>query len=294
MAINLITKYADKLAYAYTHESFIKGKTSTEWKWDGADTVKILSVVTQVPGDYTRSGVSRYGTPADLQDTVQEIKIKQDKAFAMVIDKGDNTQQGMLKKAGEALKAEIAEQMVPLMDKYALLSYARGAGTKITKYTSLSKSNILEALTDIETAFSDAFIPMENRYVFLSNASVALFRQSLTNCDGITDRILMKGIVGDFGSLHIVGIPASWLPSNTLAVAFQQKSVVFPEQISDAKVHQDPPGISGNLMEGRYLYDAAVVKAFEKGCVVLGSSTTNEPGKTEATATYPTNHNTTV
>lgn len=292
MAINLITKYADKLAMAYTQKSLIKGKTSTEWSWDGASSVKILSIVTQAPGDYTRSGVSRYGTPADLQDTVQEIKIAQDKAFAMVIDKGDNTQQGMLKQAGKALNAEIEEQMVPLMDKYALLSFARGAGTKITTYTSLSKTNILEALTAIETAFSDAFIPNDNRFVFMSNASVALFRQSLMNCDTITDRLLLKGVVGDFGTLHIVGVPASWLPSNTLAIAFQQKSVVFPEQISDAKIHQDPPGISGHLLEGRYLYDAAVVKAFEKGVVVLGSSTTNEPGKTEATATYPTNHHT--
>lgn len=290
MAINLITKYANKLAMAYTAKSFIKGKTSTEWSWDGAQNVKILSIVTQTPGDYTRSGVSRYGTPADLQDTVQEISIKQDKAFSMVIDKGDNTQQGMLKQAGKALNAEIEEQMVPLMDKYALLSFARGAGTKITTYTSLSKTNILEALTAIETAMADAFVPVDNRYVFMSNASVALFRQSLTNCDTITDRILMKGVVGDFGTLHIVGIPASWMPSNTLAIAFQQKSVVFPEQISDAKVHQDPPGISGHLLEGRYLYDAAVVKASEKGVVVLGSSTTNEPGKTEATASYPTNH----
>ena len=290
MAINLITKYADKLAMAYTAKSFIKGKTSTEWSWDGAQNVKILSIVTQTPGNYTRSGTSRYGTPADLQDTVQEISIKQDKAFSMVIDKGDNTQQGMLKQAGKALNAEIEEQMVPLMDKYALLSFARGAGTTITTYTSLSKTNILEALTAIETAMADAFVPVDNRYVFLSNASVALFRQSLTNCDTITDRILMKGVVGDFGTLHIVGIPASWMPSNTLAIAFQQKSVVFPEQISDAKVHQDPPGISGHLLEGRYLYDAAVVKAFEKGVVVLGSSTSNEPGKTEATASYPTNH----
>lgn len=292
MAINLVTKYADKLAMAYTQKSLIKGKTSTEWAWDGAASVKILSPITQDLVDYTRSGTARYGTPADIQDTVQEIKIAQDKAFSLVIDKGDNTQQYMLKRAGEMLNAQIDERCVPLMDKYALLSYARGAGTKITSYTSLTKANVLEALTAIETAFSDAFIPMDNRFVFMSNASVALYRQSLTNCDTITDRILLKGVVGDFGSLHIVGVPASWMPSNTLAIAFQQRSVVFPEQISDAKIHQDPPGISGSLLEGRYLYDAAVVKAFEKGCVVLGSSTTNEPGKTEATATYPTNHHT--
>ena len=292
MAINLVTKYADKLAMAYTQKSLIKGKTSTEWAWDGAASVKILSPITQDLVDYTRSGTARYGTPADIQDTVQEIKIAQDKAFSLVIDKGDDTQQYMLKRAGEMLNAQIDERCVPLMDKYALLSYARGAGTKITSYTSLTKANVLEALTAIETAFSDAFIPMDNRFVFMSNASVALYRQSLTNCDTITDRILLKGVVGDFGSLHIVGVPASWMPSNTLAIAFQQRSVVFPEQISDAKIHQDPPGISGSLLEGRYLYDAAVVKAFEKGCVVLGSSTTNEPGKTEATATYPTNHHT--
>lgn len=288
MAINLVTKYADKLANAYTHESFLKGKTSKEWKWDGAHSVEILSVVTQSPVDYNRSAAgNRYGTPTELEDTKQTIKIEQDKSFSIVIDAGNNTQQMMLKKAGEVLKAEVAEQMVPLMDKYALLSYAIGAGQKLTGFTSISKSNVLEALTAIETAFEDEFIPTDGRYVFMKNSDIALFRQSLTGCDGITDRILLKGVVGKFGTLNIVGIPASWMPAQTNAIAFQSKSVVLPEQITSALIHENPQGYNGNVLEGRYLFDAAVVKAYEKGVVVLRASASVAPG---GAGTKTTNH----
>lgn len=288
MAINLVAKYADKLANAYTHESFLKGKTSKEWKWDGAHSVEILSIVTQTPGDYNRSAAgNRYGTPAELQDTKQTVKIEQDKSFSIVIDAGNNTQQMMLKKAGEVLKAEVAEQMVPLMDKYALLSYAIGAGQKLAGYTSITKSNVLEALTAIETAFEDEFIPQDGRYVFMKNSDIALFRQSLTGCDGITDRILLKGVVGKFGTLNIVGIPTSWMPAQTNAIAFQSKSVVLPEQITSALIHENPQGYNGNVLEGRYLFDAAVVKAYEKGVVVLRASTSVAPG---GAGTKTTNH----
>lgn len=268
MAINLCEKYARTLANAYTVDSFLKGKTSTEYEWEGARSVKILSITTQAMHDYDRTAVSnRYGTPTELEDTVQTINITQDKSFSIVIDKGNNTQQGMLKEAGKALKAQVEEKVVPMIDQYALERFAAGAGTNITKYASLSKSNIIEVLTSIEDAMSDELVPLTDRFAFMPNSAVSMFRQSLTNCDGITDRLLLKGVVGRLGTLNIVGIPASWMPAGVGVLAWHRGAVVIPEQIHDAKVHQDPPGYSGNLLEGRYLYDAAVITAHNKGVV---------------------------
>lgn len=268
MAINLFEKYARTLANAYTINSFLKGKTSAEYEWEGARSVKILTITTQEMNDYNRTATgNRYGTPTELQDTVQTINITQDKSFSIVIDKGNNTQQGMLKEAGRALKAQVDEKVVPMIDKYALVKFAAGAGTDITKYTAITKSNIIEVLTSIEDAMSDELVPLNDRFAFMPNSAVSLFRQSLTNCDNITDRLLLKGVVGKLGTLNIVGIPASWMPENVGVLAWHKGAVVLPEQIKDAKVHQDPPGYSGNLLEGRYLYDAAVITAHNKGVV---------------------------
>jgi len=273
MAVNLCTKYGDKLAELYTTQSFIKGKTSTQWRWDGARNVEILSIVTQDLQDYNRTGTSnRYGTPAELQDNMQKIEIAQDKSFSIVIDKGNNTQQGMLKRAGEVLREEIGTKVVPAIDKYALKIFARFAGNVVAASAALSASNIVSYLCAIEDKMSDELVPMEGRFCAMANSTVSLFRQALTNCDTITDKLLLKGLAGRFGTLNIVGVPSSWLPTDTVAVAWHKDAVVIPEQINDAKVHQDPQGFSGNVLEGRYLFDAAVVGAKCGGVYALVNS----------------------
>lgn len=270
MAVNLFTKYQNKLAALYNINSFVKGKTSKDWEWDGAAHIKILSPVTQDLNNYDRTAAgNRYGTPAELQDLAQTISVDQDKSFSIVIDDGNNTQQGMMKRAGEVLQAEVAEKVVPTIDTFALGVYALLAGKVIDAGASLTSSNIIAKLTAMEDAMSDALMPMEGRYVFMKNANVSLFRQALTNCDNITDKILLKGIVGKLGSLNIVGVPASWMPKNIEAVAFQSKSVVLPEQIAKAIIHENPQGFNGNVLEGRYLFGAGVVGAFCGGCVAL-------------------------
>ena len=270
MSINLVTRYQNRLANLYTAKSFLKGKTSNEWEWDGSRNIKILSVVTQALNDYDRTAVAnRYGTPAELQDSVQTIGVYQDKSFSIVVDRGNLTQQNMLKKAGQVLSAEVGEQVVPCIDKYALNKFALYAGKVADAGAALTKSNIIEKLVAAEDWFSDHLVPLTGRFVCMKNANVSLFRQSLTECDDITDRLLLKGIVGKLGTLNIVGVPASWMPANTELIAFQTRSVVIPEQISEARIHEDPQGFSGNVLEGRYLFDAGVVAAFKDGCYCL-------------------------
>lgn len=36
-------------------------------------------------------------------------------------------------------------------------------------------------------------------------------------------------------------------------------ATVAPTKLEDYKIHQDPPGISGELVEGRIVYDAFVL-----------------------------------
>lgn len=273
MAINLCTKYGDKLAKLYEAKSFLKGKTSTDWKWDGARHIELLSVVTQPLNDYNRAAsANRYGTPAELQDLMQDVEITQDKSFSIVIDKGNNTQQGMLKQAGTVMQQEVGTQVVPTIDKYALKMFARFAGNVVAASAALSAANIIAHLVAIEDKMSDNLVPMENRYAVMANSTVSLFRQALTNCDNVTDQLLIKGVAGKLGSLNIVGVPSSWLPTDTLVVAFHKDAVVIPEQISEAKIHEDAPGISGSLLEGRYLFEAAVVGAKCGGAYALVSN----------------------
>ena len=45
-------------------------------------------------------------------------------------------------------------------------------------------------------------------------------------------------------------------------------ATVAPQQLKEYKTHQDPPGINGNLVEGRHLYDAFILDAKKDGIYV--------------------------
>lgn len=284
MAINLHEKYAAKLAEAFTSESLLAGKTNNEWEFVGFKSLKIPSIITQTLNNYNRTATgNRYGTPAELQDQMQEVQCVNDKSFAITIDKGNNNEQQMVKKAGVVMKQQIREQVVPVIDKCAMLQWAKGSGNVISASAAPTKTTIIEMLVKMENAMDDAFVPTTDRYVAMPNATIGLFRQSLTNCDGVTDKLLLKNIAGQFGTLKILGVPASWMPANCYALAWHKSAVILAQKIRDNKLHMDPPGISGALLEGRYIYDGFVVGARCDAVVALVASA-NKAAAPTATA----------
>lgn len=273
--INLFELYHDKLAMLYTHGSFLKGKTSNEFSWNGAESINITTPVTVPIQRYNRTLTTgdRYGVMTEMGDQVQRCPITMDYGFNISIDKGNYTQQGLLKKAGRMMKAEVDEQVTPFIDKYAVGVWAHNAGNVVSVNAAPSKDDIVDHLAAIEAKFSNAFVPVADRFVILPNTTVALYRTAFDKLDTITDRLLLKGVVGKFGTLNIIGFPDEWMPANAHYIAFQRNSAIIAEQINDAILHTNPPGLSGHKLEGRYLFDAFVVGARSKGMLVGANST---------------------
>lgn len=271
MAINLHEKYSDKIKQVYTHNSFVEGRTNQEYSFVGVKTVKIPNLITQDLNDYQRTGTNRYGTPNELQDAMQELSVTQDKSFAITIDKGNNVEQQMMKQAGRVMEAEMREKVTPTTDKYAFAQYAANAGHTIAYDAAVAKSNIISKLLDIEVYFEDNFVPTDRRYVFVKNTHIAAIKlaQEFEKSDSVIDKLIIHGIVGKIGTLNIVGVPAAYMPTNVEHIAFQSNSVMLPFKIKDSRIHQDPPGLSGHLLEGRFMYDAFVIGAICDGVVVV-------------------------
>ncbi len=263
MAIHLHKKYAETLANLYTHHSFVEGHTNKTWSFSGLKSLIVPSIVTQPMTDYTRSGTSRYGNPQDLQDTLQEMTMTQDKAFSIIIDKGDNTEQQMLKRAGEVMQQQIAEQVVPVVDQYALARWFAEAGEIVGVSSAPDKSTIVGLLLDAEVFLNDAFVPDEDRWCYVPNGLIKDIRLSdeFAGCDSIVKDAVIKGYVGNIGTLKIVGMPARYFPAGAHFIVAHRDSVILAQKLRDGKIHQDPPGISGHLLEGRYNYDAFVLGA---------------------------------
>lgn len=113
MAINLATKYSDEIASTFSRGSFIKGKTATTFDLTGVKTLKVYTPVTVDEVDYVREGANRYGSPTEMQDTVQELTMTQDKAFTLTIDKGNNLDQNLVKRAADMLRLQLKEKSAP-------------------------------------------------------------------------------------------------------------------------------------------------------------------------------------
>ena len=287
MAVNLATKYSDKIATAFTHASYVRQNVSNTYSFEGAKTIKVYTPVTVEENDYKRSGSNRYGQPVEMEDTVQEMTLTQDKSFSLTIDKGNNMDQMNVKAAGEMLKLQLREKSTPKADKYALHQFATYAGT-VVGGAKPTKSTIITMLADAAQALDDAQVPEDGRVAYLSAELVKFVRISdeFIGIDPLGQKSISRGEVGEIFGMKVVKIPGSYMPTGAYFIITHKSAVLMPYKIQDTKIHKDPPGISGDLLEGRHYYDAFVLGAKAKGVYALVDTSAKLAAPTVEIATH--------
>ncbi len=263
MAINLATKYAPRIAEAFSVQSVVDGKTNKDYEFTGVRSIHIYTPTTQGLNDYQRTGTSRYGTPTEMQDTDQELVMTRDRSFSITIDKGNLQEQMDNKRAGLMLKAEMNEQVIPEMDRYALTQFTDLAG-KIVPVDAPDADNIVGALSTGMTDISNKKVPADNRTIWIGWTNFGFLRQSsqFLGVDSLGEKALTKGTLGLFMGAEVVPVPDDYLYKAAAQCHFliaHKNAVMQPKKIQDYFVKQDPPGINGALLEGRFLYDAFVI-----------------------------------
>lgn len=282
MAINLATKYSDKIAQAFTRASYIKGKLSNAYSFTGVKTLKVYTPVTVDEVDYKRNGKDRYGTPVEMEDVVQEMTMTQDKAFTLTIDKGNSRDQMGIKKAGEMIRQQLREKSTPAADRYAFKKFAMYAGTIMTISAKPTKSNVVSAIFDMGQEMDDVHIPEEGRYLFMTSEMYKFVCTSdeFIGIDKLGAKSISRGVCGEIDGFSVVKVAKGYLPDNCFMLAVHKDSALMPYKIEDTKIHEDPPGISGNLLEGRHYYDAFVLGAKCGGVVALVMASAKLPTPT--------------
>ena len=282
MPIYLHDRYDKKIQEAFVKESVIKGLLANDYDFSGVKTVKISTLQTVPMNDYQRTGTNRYGTPVEMEDTVQELTMTQDKGFAITIDKGNNADQQGIKSAGRALALQIKEQCVPLMDRYVLDRLANLAGTIVGDGTAISKANVVERISTGTVALDDAEVPEGNRTLLVSATTYKHLRLSpeFIGAEKLAVKSLTKGQVGEYDNMRVVKVPKGRWPGGVNFMIVYKKSGCAPVKLDDTKIHQDPPGLSGNLLEGRQYYDCFVFGTKADGIYV--DVDTNVKGVTTA------------
>lgn len=259
MAINYAEKYSAKVDERFTLGSLVNAIINKDYDFTGVKTVKVYSIDTAPMNDYKREGANRYGTPADLQDTVQELIMTQDRSFTFVIDKGDELEQAGAKNAGAALRRQLDEVVIPEFDKYVIGKVVGGAGKTAT--SAITNANAYDSFLAGAEQLDENKVPTAGRVVL---ATPAYLRKLKTDANFVKNadlgqQIVLTGQVGAVDGTPIIKVPASYFPANVEFVITHPVATTAPVKIQEYKVHEDAPGISGALAEGRFLYDGFVL-----------------------------------
>lgn len=264
MSVNLVTKFLPYVDEMFTTESKKSLLTNTDFSWTGAHTVKVHKVNTVSMGDYDRDGTgengSRYGALGSVGNTLEEFTLTKDRSFTFVIDKMDRDETDGVLSGATALARQQREVIIPEVDKHTYGVMAVNAGTKPTAVT-LTKDNIYDEIIKGNTVLDDAEVPDTGRVLTVTPGTYLLMKKSpdIVMETDIGEDMRLKGVIAIIDGLKVVKVPAVRLPANFGFMIAHPVATVAPTKLEDYKVHQDPPGISGELVEGRIVYDAFVL-----------------------------------
>lgn len=272
MAINLHEKYSKKVQERFYQESLTESSfsKSLDVEFTGVKTVKVSSIDTVPMNDYTRNGTSRYGTPNDLQDTIQEFVMTQDRSFTFIIDKGDNMEQNLIKKAGAAISRQLREVVTPEIDKYRFAQWAENAGQSKTLTAALTKETILDEVIAAKIALDNKLVPAKGRTLYVGSVAYTalLGNEEYIRLDSLGSKSIVNGKVGEIMGMDVKFIPDTYLPEDVAFMVILKDAAISPVKLHEYKLHKDPPGISGHLAEGRFIYDAFVLDTKKDGIYV--------------------------
>ncbi len=277
MAIYLTEQYAKAVEKLYTHTSFLRPHCKANVDMIGKKTCKVYQILISDLNDYKREGANRYGVPNDVQDIVNEYTITQDKAFTAIVDKGDGSQQAISNKAGQYLRQQISEKCVPTGDKYGFSRIARfGHIQGVT--AAPTKNDIVSTVYDAAAYMDDHYVPDNDRILFVrvSDYKKIILSDEWIKLDNLAGKQLPTGVVGQIAGFTVVKVPDRMFPADVYLIAIHEQALAFPYTIDDTKIHQDPPGISGALIEGRQIYDLFVLSSRADSIVVIGKSASQQ------------------
>ncbi len=261
---DLATQYAPYVDELFTQESEKSMLTNNDFDWSGAYTVKVYKVSTVEMTDYDRNGRnsngSRFGTVGEIEGTTEEMTLSKDRSFTFVIDKLDKDETGDQLAGVSALARQLREVTVPEVDAYTYNVMVQGAGTT-AEAVELTPENIYDEITKATERLDDDLVPESGRILVVTPP---VYRTMKKCKDIVLDTEIgadmrIKGVIANLDGMAVAKIAKTRLPENFGFMVAHPCATVAPTKLEDYRIHQDPPGISGELVEGRIVYDAFVL-----------------------------------
>lgn len=200
--------------------------------------------------------------------------ITKDRSFTFVIDKLDSDETGKALEAASALARQLREVVVPEVDAYVYGKMCAGAGTKPAALT-LTADNIYTEIIKATTTLDDAEVNEAGRVLLVVPEVYQLMKQSkeIVLNTNVGEDMRLKGVISNLDGMNVIKVSSKRVPENFGFMVAHPCATVCPTKLADYKTHQDPPGISGSLVEGRIVYDAFVLDNKKKAIYYMENKT---------------------
>lgn len=270
--VHLHKNYSKDVAERFYLESITQSCFSKDMdmQFTGVKGVIVNEVNTVELNNYNRTlGANRYGNPTELEDTEKEYLMERDRSFTFIIDKGNNMEQDMIKKAGECVARELREVVTPEIDTHRLAKWAASAGKTVT-VSAPTKTTIFSMIVDGMVHMDNQKVPKKNRTIFVGSKGYSALLQcsEFLSLEKTGNKAVTNGEIGKVLGMTVKYVPDTYLPSGVVFMIVLKDSAISPMKLHEYKVHTDPPGISGHLAEGRFIYDAFVKENKKDGIYV--------------------------
>lgn len=266
MAVNAATVFQSRTSDLLKVKRKSKGFTNQDWSWDGSSAIIVSTLTDPTMNNYNPNGANRYGNATEVEDTQQTWTLTRDRSWTKTIDKKNYQDSMMIRKPGKYLAQATKNVLVPEMDAYIFQTIATTGAVydrdDITTDAATDASNAYTNFTKINANITDNEAPEEGRVAAMTATYYNYLKQSgfVLNSDlAYKDR--KSGYLGTVDGVEIVIVPSNRMPSTSGAIDLlisHPDATVAPEKLVDYTLHNNPPGISGNLLEYRHRYDAFV------------------------------------
>lgn len=141
------------------------------------------------------------------------------------------------------------------------------AGSRYGKPETLTATNIYDEICKASAALDDAEVPETNRVLVVSPDTYRIMKKckEIVLESDIGQNLRLQGVVSNLDGAAVQKVPANRLPAKFGFMLCHPLACTAPVKLSSAVLHENPPGVSGWLVEGRYNYGAFVTDNKKKG-----------------------------
>jgi len=189
------------------------------------------------------------------------MTLRKDRSFTFAVDKLDTDETKRTLEGATALARQLREIVIPEVDTWVYAQMCEHAG-QVPAPEALTADNVFDEIVKGTNALDNAEVPTVSRYLMVTPDTYMLMKKNgdIVMTTDIAQGMRNRGVIAFIDGLSVIRIPANRLPAGFGFMLAHPVATVAPVKLEDFRIHKDPPGISGDLVEGRINYDAFVLE----------------------------------